>query len=368
MHAWTERTVVRSVFPMTSGDHPMKTRALAVATSTPIVSDEARAMLFYDPDNQMVDPTSFRSALRHLGNEGDIMEVAVFTGTLAPAAGMFGAMMSVVATVPFTTNPTVMVTTAATGCAASLCALIRGMIIGNARSNRKTLISGMTERVEKMAVSCTDPELVEVAQAARKLAADGGRTTDLRTLIRLDAVAIALDKAVEAAGPDVVAANHARSTAGKAMAAIMSSVIVEGSTDRAVASARTLEAVCASMQTETPIGLPAPTARIARILAIAEKALRSHPDIVDANGGRIDDLVRRHVPLLLELRAQAVETARPEALDSVDANFEIAFDAVARSIDEAVSGIHDEAMDALSTQMRFLAARRGDDPLLSVVA
>lgn len=56
------------------------------------------------------------------------------------------------------------------------------------------------------------------------------------------------------------------------------------------------------------------------------------------------------------------------ALDAVDENFSLAFDGIAASIEEAMASIHDEAMDRLSTQVRFLSARRGDDKLLSSVS
>lgn len=113
----------------------------------------------------------------------------------------------------------------------------------------------------------------------------------------------------------------------------------------------------------------APTARISRIVETAEKALASHPDLLDAQGARIDDLVRTHVPRLLQKHAEAARTATAAEVAEVDAALDKGVDAVRASVQEALAGLHDQAMDELVTELRFLDLRRGvpTDRLLTSV-
>ena len=117
-----------------------------------------------------------------------------------------------------------------------------------------------------------------------------------------------------------------------------------------------------------PTRLLVPSARIARIIDTAERALLAHPDLTDASGARIDDLVRRHVPRLLETHAVAAGTATAEETAGVDATLDEGIEMIRRSVEEGVSQLHDEAMNALTTELRFLALRRGTTPLLTAVA
>lgn len=103
----------------------------------------------------------------------------------------------------------------------------------------------------------------------------------------------------------------------------------------------------------------APTARISRIVETAEKALASHPDLLDAQGARVDDLVRTHVPRLLQKHAEAARTATAAEVAEVDAALDKGVDAVRASVQEALAGLHDQAMDELVTELRFLDLRRG---------
>jgi hypothetical protein len=114
----------------------------------------------------------------------------------------------------------------------------------------------------------------------------------------------------------------------------------------------------------TPTRMLIPSARISRIIGTAEKALSAHPDMTDANGGRIDALVRTHVPRLLETHAVAAGTATSQEMEEVDAALDQAIELVRASVEEGVGRIHDDAMSALATELRFLSLRKGDAPLL----
>lgn len=117
----------------------------------------------------------------------------------------------------------------------------------------------------------------------------------------------------------------------------------------------------------TPMMPTAPTARIARIVETAEKALASHPDLVDGQGARVDDLVRTHVPRLLRKHAEAARTASTQDVGEVDTALDRGVDAVRASVEEAIAGLHDLAMDELVTELRFLTLRRGAPPLLTSI-
>lgn len=132
-----------------------------------------------------------------------------------------------------------------------------------------------------------------------------------------------------------------------------------------------LEADCADIVSDDGNGAPpaptAPTARIARIVRTAEKVLAERPDLVDDQGARVDDLVRRHVPRLLQRHAEAAATAPLEQVAAVDAELEKGIEDVRRSVESALELAHDEAMDELAKEIRFLALRRGAPPLLTSV-
>lgn len=118
----------------------------------------------------------------------------------------------------------------------------------------------------------------------------------------------------------------------------------------------------------SPTRVLVPSARIARIIDTAEKALRTHPSLTDDAGGRIDDLVRVHVPRLLDTHARAAGTAAADEMQAVDAALDEAVELVRTSVEEALSRLHDEATSALTTEIRFLTLRRGTTPLLTAVA
>ena len=197
---------------------------------------------------------------------------------------------------------------------------------------------------------------------------DGGR--DL--LMRMDAVAVRHADAVERIQHDASRTSAARGIARDACFSMiaeyrdrMGDRDIDGELEdlsrdcRAIASGRPLDARTASY---------APTARIGRIISTAERMLADHPDLVDAQGARVDDLVRIHVPRLLERHRVAAESASAKDLEAVDAQLDIGIEKVRESVQEAADAIHDDAMRALSTELRFLSLRRGTTPLLAAVS
>ena len=109
-----------------------------------------------------------------------------------------------------------------------------------------------------------------------------------------------------------------------------------------------------------PLALPGPSASatLGRLTAIAEKALATDPDLVDAADARIDDLVRRHLPRLRDAHVHAATTADLAALPAVDDKFAQGVDAVRASIQEALTRDATRRFDALRDEVAFLEARR----------
>jgi hypothetical protein len=109
-------------------------------------------------------------------------------------------------------------------------------------------------------------------------------------------------------------------------------------------------------------------ARIGRLIASAENALRIRPDLADSTGARIDDLVRKHLPRLLQTHQDGVEGAPMERLALLDEQLEQGVEIIRQSIEEAIDIMHDGRMSALQTEIRFLATRRRTtDPLLTSI-
>jgi hypothetical protein len=131
---------------------------------------------------------------------------------------------------------------------------------------------------------------------------------------------------------------------------------------------RAFRAIASGQPLDQPFASYVPTARIARIISTAELMLEKHPNMTDAVGARVDTLIRVHVPRLLERHRAASETASSSDLDEVDQRLNAAIDEIRASVQEAAEAVHDEAMDALTTELRFLTLRRGVAPMLSAVA
>lgn len=117
---------------------------------------------------------------------------------------------------------------------------------------------------------------------------------------------------------------------------------------------------------DTVVAIPAAAvgnARIERIMANAEKALAIDPDLTDDTGARIDDLVRKHVPRLLAVHAEASRARPVEDLGSIDDALDEGVEMVRASVEEALGRLQDASGDALQTEIGFLRLRRGDDTL-----
>lgn len=192
-------------------------------------------------------------------------------------------------------------------------------------------------------------------------------------LFRMDAVAISLESALEEIGQHKAAREKATQMAWQSICRIMENhehemERVNDGTDVMERLENSLaRAVAEPIEGMKEIAPTAPTARIARIVDTAERALQTHPDLVDAQGARVDALVRTHVPRLLRKHTEAARTAPTQDIDAVDAALDQAIDAVRASVEEAVSALHDIAMDELATELRFLSLRRGTTPALKAL-
>lgn len=110
-----------------------------------------------------------------------------------------------------------------------------------------------------------------------------------------------------------------------------------------------------------PDALPPPSASAAlqRLIGLAEDALGEDPDLMDAGGNRVDDLVRRHLPRLLERHADAARSPSSD-LASVDGQLAVGVEEVRASIEEALNADARERFQRLSDEVRFLKMRRGE--------
>jgi hypothetical protein len=191
-------------------------------------------------------------------------------------------------------------------------------------------------------------------------------------LIAVDPVLRRYDVLTSRIGHDADAMIKAREHAMNSISRIVADIRVRSAGPDETAMLSSFEDDCLALadgrDPTNPTRMLVPSARIARIIDTAERALLAHPDLTDASGARIDDLVRRHVPRLLEIHAVAAGTATAEETAGVDATLDEGIEMVRRSVEEGLSRLHDDAMQALSTELRFLALRRGSTPLLTAVA
>jgi len=337
------------------------------------VPDSAKAVLPYDPEMHAAPPRTFKEARALVGRKGDI--VSEMTLSAMPS---FMTMMLM--TVPeMIILDTMGVGGLATGLTMGCVAILslpfgvrhwRRSIVESAEAIDAGVLHVAKNRIRKMASESTDPSRLDTFRAVIDLVDKPDDQIDRATLMKLEAVVRGLDEAVHALGPDLERRKEVQDVAEKAIVSIMSEVDVRiddyaAATEKTI---RSLKTICHDVSTTKDLALSAPpSARISRVLAIAGKALASHPDLVDSNGSRIDALVNTHVPRLLALRSAAIETAPVDGLDSVDAVFSKAFESVQCSIEEALSSMHGDAMEALSTEMRFLSLRRGTTPMLTAI-
>jgi hypothetical protein len=345
------------------------------------VPDSARAMLSYDPDMHAAPPETMGQAIAILKKDGTF-------ATEAAVCAMPTFFVLLMTTMPETVvlhamSASDLVTGATMACVAALTLPFgvlhwRRSILRSARSADQEKFAYAKLRIRAMASKPIDQSRLETFKKVLDLVDRPTKLKDRATVMKLEAVAIGLDRALGALGPDMERRKEVQIIAEEAVVSIMSEIDTrtDGYDARAEGRIRSLRAMCVDVSSTKDVPETAPpSARISRVLSIARKALRTNPDLVDTNGSRIDALVDAHVPRLLSLRAAAIETAPADGLDAVDEMFSKAFESVQSSIEEAISSIHGDAMDALATEMRFLGARRGEPerpsaatPLLSAVS
>lgn len=246
-----------------------------------------------------------------------------------------------------------------------------GDIDRNVVSNAKTRVLDFAQR-KMSSRGDSMPELTDLRKALgdeRLVTSADGRPL----LFQLDAVMLNLNGALVEIGPHTAAIEEAEDMALKAVLDILRRHGAELARRHADATvmerlATRLHEVSAGRIGDEGVMPTAPSARISRIVETAERGLRTHPDMVDAQGARIDDLVRKHVPRLLQIHADAARTAPASEIAAVDGALDEAVEAVRGSVDEALGRMHDEAMDALRRELHFLALRRGTPTALTAVA
>lgn len=117
------------------------------------------------------------------------------------------------------------------------------------------------------------------------------------------------------------------------------------------------------------------SARHNLLVMSATKALAIDPDLVDAGGSRLDELLRVHMPRILETHAEASRRAglktgdaAIQAIRDADARLDEALASIGTSIQEAVERLNHESAQALITEVRFLNLRRGEGAATALVA
>lgn len=185
---------------------------------------------------------------------------------------------------------------------------------------------------------------------------------NVATLIAIDPVLRRYHVLESRIGHDEEAVAKAHDHAMNSISRIVGDIRARSSVPDEASMLSSFEADCLALadgrDPTDPTRLMVPSARIARIIDTAERALLAHPGLTDDAGARIDDLVRRHVPRLLAAHATAAGTATAEETAGVDAALDEGVEMVRRSVEEGVSRLHDEAAAALATELRFLALRR----------
>lgn len=102
----------------------------------------------------------------------------------------------------------------------------------------------------------------------------------------------------------------------------------------------------------------------------ATRALAIDPDLVDSNGARLDELLRVHMPRMLQKHAESSRRAglktgadAIQAIRIADSDLDDALTLIGRSIQEAVENLNDESGRELKQEVRFLNMRRGEDDI-----
>lgn len=323
---------------------------------------EARRMLKYEPEAMMERPSSALSSFRHLSLKGEAAFNSFGAGLMGTMLGTVAAMGTMVGSHVLGLGDTVELI--GMGCTFVPASLLVGarFLKGMGQGEYDRTLRSMRERIARMTSTCSDDDHLEALRSAKALS-EQTQDVDMVLLMKIDAIAQGLENTIEKAGPDLRMAQEARDTAERAVVAVISSADMTSSTVASQTARLELEEMCSSLSQGSTMAFAAPTPRLSRILSLANRALAKHPDMQDAGGARIDHLVRVHVPRLLALRSEALETARTQDIENVDKAFDAAFDGIVTSIEEGMASVHGETMDRLSTEMRFLTARREEGAL-----
>jgi hypothetical protein len=310
---------------------------------------------------------------RNLRDPGQIADVAI---ELAPQMAPFSVMMIFVTMLMLSLARTIPTEASlAAGIAVSLIAYVVVIILDSDRirireeNSRISVARGALKSLLGKDVP-SDPGIAYLLHALDQDGTADGYAVPL--LIRIDPVLRRHMRLSEKAGHDAATMAKARKVA---IVAISRIALEHKSADEGLDEASLLSsfekdclAIADGRDPTRPTRLLVPSARIARIIETAEMALSAHPDLTDGNGARIDALVRVHVPRLLERHAIAAGTASSRETAAVDAALDEAVEGVRASVEEGLSRLHDEAMSALATELRFLSLRRGEQPLLTAVS
>ena len=123
---------------------------------------------------------------------------------------------------------------------------------------------------------------------------------------------------------------------------------------------RVLQRIMSVEYAKPPISIPS-ASRSAELLRIGHIAIGEHPDLMDAAGGRIDALVRNHLPdLIMKHRKAAASCMHEYGRKRIDAELEEGLDIVAETIAGALGALGDEPQNDLMDQLTFLRMRHPD--------
>lgn len=242
----------------------------------------------------------------------------------------------------------------------------------DARLNRRLAVSDAETRARGLITSASEPEWHAIIAI---MANDDPAVAEARTrmIARLAAISIKYDEAQRYAKTDHASNTVALETAKKAARRICAQTVAE--IDRIHLATHGIDAVTRLEMSCQDIveGDSAPEtgmdvryvgrAHVARIVANAERALKLDRDLVDDTGARIDDLVRRHVPRLLQRHADAAMMADVSALEGIDRDLDEGVEHVRASVEEALTRLQGDHRQALETEIGFLKLRRGSKPL-----
>ena len=112
-----------------------------------------------------------------------------------------------------------------------------------------------------------------------------------------------------------------------------------------------------SIKAANAYATPRTPTRLTAFIASAESALSIHADLVDEDGSRIDDLVRKHLPRLQQRHADAVALGSPEAISAAETMLDQALTMAGDSLSRARTIASRTHLDAMDTELRFLGMR-----------